>query len=327
MTEPTGDGGARESIRVTIDNSILKTKPWETDAELAPSDIYTPKGMVGPEERRCYFWLGKNWLSGKGSIVDAGAFLGSSTYCFAAGAAAGGRREFEGKTLIHAYDYFKVVDKYVGEAITRDFRPIAEGESYLDIFATQTAPFADMIRAHPGDFLSHRWHGDPIEILFIDIAKTAELNAHAVGQFFSSLIPGRSVLVHQDFYHCWHPYIHIGMEFFDEEFELVDEHVPHQSRVWRLTKPIPQEKIARMAAYDLTKEERLALLDRLIGKSSEFYRPMIEVVKLWQLCLDGDKDAANRQLRDLREKYALDERGDLWAVQAREIQASAKLTA
>ncbi|MEQ1713266.1 MAG: hypothetical protein ABL908_17955, partial [Hyphomicrobium sp.] len=279
---------------------LLKTKPWNDAKWPANPAINAAKGMVGPEERACYYWLGRQWHTGQGAIVDAGCFLGASTFCFAAGAADGGRRAFKGGKLVHAYDYFKVVDKYVGEAITRDCRPMGDGDSYLDIFQKQTAPYADMIATYAGDFLAHRWHGDPIEILFIDIAKTAALNAHACGQFLPHLMPGRSVIVQQDYYHCWHPYIHISMEFLADELELCDDHVPHQSAVWRLVKPIPKDKIARLAAYDLSKDERLALLDRLIAKSSPTIKPMIEVVKLWQLCLDGDWEGANTDLANLR---------------------------
>ncbi len=302
------------------DHADLMAKPWRLEADW-PAEIRAPKGMIGKEERRCYYWLGRHWLSGLGCIVDAGAFVGASTLCFAAGAAAAGRRDFNGDPLVHAYDYFKVVDDYVGEAISKDFRPIGPGESYLDIFATQTAAYADMIRAYPGDFLERRWNGTPIEVLFIDIAKTSELCAHAIQEFFPSLVPGRSVLVHQDYFHCWHPYIHIGMEFLDEEFELVDEHVPHQSRVWRLAKPIPDDKIARLAAFDFSKQERIALLDRLVLKSSAFSRPMNEVVRLWQHCLDNDLDVATADLARLRDVYEIDQRRDLWAKQALEVEA------
>jgi hypothetical protein len=298
---------------------ILKTKPWEDGK--APNELYVPKGMVGPEERRCYYWLAKNWLSGRGHIVDAGAFLGSSTYCFANGAAAGGRREYGGEPLIHAFDYFKVVDQYVGESITRDFRPIADGESYLDIFEGQTADYRDMIKTYAGNFLDHRWSGRPIEILFIDIAKTAELNAHAIGEFFGSLVPGQSALIHQDYFHCWHPYIHASMEYFDDEFELVDEHVPHQSRVWRLKKAIPKEKIARLAQNSLTKEERLALFDRLVAKSSDFSRPMIELAKIWQIYQDRDRERAREEILKFQDRYKIDDRNVLWAVQARQVRA------
>src|SRR5689334_15827426 len=124
--------------------ALLKSKPW-TEDDTMPDDVDKPVGMIGPEERRCYYWLGKNWLSGQGCIVDAGAFLGASTFCFAAGAAAGGRRDFHGNALVHAYDYFKVVDNYVGEAISRDFRRVDMGDSYLDIFATQTGAYIDAI--------------------------------------------------------------------------------------------------------------------------------------------------------------------------------------
>jgi hypothetical protein len=276
--------------------------------------------MIGPEERRCYYWLGKNWLSGQGCIVDAGAFLGASTFCFAAGAAAGGRRDFHGRTLVHAYDYFNVVDRYVGDRIARDFRQIAVGESYLDIFESQTAKYHDIIQAYPGDFLAHHWHEEPIEILFVDIAKTASLNAHVIGEFFPKLIPGHSIVVHQDYYHCWHPYIHITMEFFDEEFELVDEHVRHQSRVWRLMKPLSAEKIARMRTYDLSREERMALLDRVVGKSSASFRPMAEVARLWQHRIDRDYAAARTDLGRIRQTYCIDHRSELWALQALRIE-------
>jgi hypothetical protein len=224
--------------------------------------------------------------------------------------------------LVHAYDYFKVVDAYVGAAIAAHFRPIKTGESYLDIFSAQTSAYADMIRAYPGDFLGHVWPATPIEILFIDIAKTPELCAHAVGQFFPNLIPGQSVLVHQDYFHCWHPYIHIGMEYLDEEFELMHELVPHQSRVWRLVKPIPAEKIARLTADGLDRAMRMALLERLIRKSSPTCRPMIEVARLWQMCLDGDAEGAMTEFDRLDDVYDYAGRRELWAQQALEIKAS-----
>ncbi len=304
------------------EHDILKTKPWQSDSAATPAEIFAAKGMVGPEERRCYYWLANKWLSGKGCIVDAGAFVGASTLCFAAGAAAQDRRSFKGQPLIHAYDYFKVVDEYVGEAISRDFRPIAQDESYLDIFAAQTGAYMDLIRAYPGDFLSHRWTGTPIEILFIDIAKTSELCAHAVKEFFPSLIPQRSIVVHQDYFHCWHPYIHVGMEFLDDEFELVDEYVAFQSRVWRLKDKVPSEKLERLANYDFDASERMALLDRLVAKSSENSRPMNEVVRAWQRCMDEDFDAVAADMARLREVYSIDGRDDLWAKQALEVEAA-----
>lgn len=291
-------------------------KPWNDSAEADPEDILTPKGMIGPEERRCFYWLAKNRTTDKGCIVDAGSFIGASTYCFAAGAAAAGRERFGGEPIVHAFDYFQAIDAYVAEYIRKNVRPIEAGESYFDVFESQIAPHRGLVKAYKGDFLSHRWSGLPIDVLFIDVAKTAALNAHAISQFFPALEPGRSVVVHQDYFHCWHPYIHIGMEFFGDAFELVDEHVQHQSRVWRLVKPLPADKIARMGAYDLGRDERMALLDRLVETSSEHSKPMMEVVRMWQRCIDKDFEGAVRDMARLRSIYGVDGRPELWFRQA-----------
>jgi len=299
-------------------------KPWNARAEEIPPEIFTPYGMIGPEERRCYYWLAMHGLSGAGCVVDAGSFLGASTFCFAAGAAAGGHTSFRGGPIVHAFDHFKAYDDYVAEAIRQHVRPIEKGEPYLDIFKTATVKYRPLIEAHPGNIFEQRWSGDPIELLFIDIAKRARLNAHVAGEFFPHLVPGRSIVIHQDYFHCWHPYIHVGMEFLSDWFELVDELVPFQSRVWRLVKPLPPEKIARLRDDDFGKEERIALLDRLVERSSEKCRPMMEAVKVWQHCLDEDYAAAKAGIARLRRDYGTVGRHDLWAVQISDIEQRCK---
>ena len=301
---------------------ITKSKPWLTDDSI-PLEIDTPIGMVGPEERRSYYWFAKHALTDNGCIVDAGAFLGASGYCLAAGAAASGRRRFKGGPVVHSYDYFSVVDEYVRQSISEQVRPIGMGESYLDIFKKQTEPFTDMIESHGGDFLEHSWNGNPIDLLFIDISKTAALNAHVCNEFIPSMVPGRSVMIHQDYFHCWHPYIHISAEFLSDELELLDDHIPHQSAAWMLKKPISAEKLQRLAKYDFSAQERIQILDKLIGKSSKEVKPMIECVKLWQHYEDGDLDLAKRQLTRLDALYGINGLvgAKLWARQAREIKA------
>ncbi|MBV9692299.1 MAG: hypothetical protein JO261_01235 [Alphaproteobacteria bacterium] len=294
-------------------------KPWNESGETFPAAIESTYGMIGPEERRCFYWLARQ-NGGAGCIVDAGSFLGASTVCFAAGADAAGRRAFGGKPIIHAYDYFKAYDDYVAEAIRKNVRPIEKGQSYLDIFMTHTAKYRAMIEVHPGNFIDHRWHGDPVELLFIDVAKRPRQNCHIATEFFPHLLPGRSIVIHQDYMHCWHPYIHIGMEYLDESFELVDEWVPHQSRVWRLARPFDKAKLARVQQDDFTAAERIALLDRLIAKSSPACRPMMEMVRVWQLCIDQNYDAAHAGIVRLKASQPAPESGTLWSKQMGQIE-------
>ena len=39
-----------------MNSDILKNKPWNSEVDNIPNRIYEPKGMIGPEERRCYYW-------------------------------------------------------------------------------------------------------------------------------------------------------------------------------------------------------------------------------------------------------------------------------
>jgi hypothetical protein len=61
----------------------LSGKPWDAAGAEIPNEIYLPKGMLGPEERRCLFWIARDHFINRGAIVDAGAFVGASAYCFA----------------------------------------------------------------------------------------------------------------------------------------------------------------------------------------------------------------------------------------------------
>lgn len=310
-------------------DKVLSTKPWQAADFNVPEGIHKPFGMIGPEERRCFYWLSKQWWQGTGFIVDAGSFLGASTFCFAAGVRDNPNKIFKPKAVIqtvdylpviHAYDYFRVVDDYVAEHISRDLRPVETGDSYLDLFMEQVAPCRELITPFSGDFLEHRWVGDPVEILFIDIAKTQDLNSHAVAQFMPCLIPERSVVIQQDYFHCWHPYIHISMEYLCNEFKLMDELIDYQSRLWQIAEPIPPEKIKRLKDYAFDRNERLQLLSRLIEKSTLPSRPMIEVVRIWQHCLDKEWTAARQALTDCERTYRIDEHEELWARQARELR-------
>jgi hypothetical protein len=207
--------------------------------------------MIGPEERRMLYFVAAHGPQ-EGYIVDAGSFLGASTFSLAAGAAAAGRAP----KVVVAYDYFRAFDEYVMTWISKRVRPLARRESYLDIFLAQTAAYAEMIDVRPGDFLDPAFAA-PVAILFVDIAKTPRLNGHVFREFFPQLAPG-SFVVQQDYHDPWLASLKICMELVDDYLELVDPLVPYQSRVWRARERIPQGLLERCApgASRSTKERR-----------------------------------------------------------------------
>lgn len=301
------------------DDVILQNKPWRSEAAIPP-ELMALKGFLSPEERRLCYWLGRNWLSGRGRAVDVGAYLGAASACLAAGASAAGLASPGNAKLVHAYDRFTVGEQYIADALTRDIRPTQLGDSFLDLFESQTAPYASNIEIHAGELLDQRWTSETIEVLFVDIVTSPDMNAHIVRQFFPSLIPGRSIVVHKGYHHCWHPYIHAGMEYLADEFELVDGVVPYQSRVWRLVSPIPGDKLFRLGRRLIAPDEQLQLLDSLVSKEDPSTRPMLEVARVWQLFLNGDRDWARQDLMSLQQSYGFADRPELWAMQAREVQ-------
>jgi methyltransferase family protein len=319
MTERDPEPGR---IQATLDR-----KPWVEGTSQAPQDIFAAKGMIGPEERRALFWLARNYYKGEGAIVDAGAYVGSSAVCLAAGLAKNTQTQGR-RPIIYSYDYFKAFDAYVAEQITRDFRPTRIGDDYLDIFQKQTEKYAEFVRPMVGDFLDSRWGEGPIDILFIDIAKTQDLNSHLIREFFPHLVPDRSLVVHQDFFHCWHPHIHITMEALSDYFEVMDEHIQFQSRLYMYRRAIPKGELARVADYVYSPAERLALLDDVAKKEIGEMRAMMRVVKLWQLLLDGDTSgfedahaAFTSAYGDVRRRGLWWRRRGLWWYQAQEVMA------
>ena len=212
--------------------TALSAKPWE--GYPVPDRIYMPHGMIGFEERRMLYWLGAEHYSGAGVIVDAGAYLGASAFALASGLAQS-RHAGATHAVVHSYDRFVADDDYIQNDISQRFHPVPPGYDYQGLFEFQTALCRDNIIAHCGDFIASPVPDAPIEILFVDVAKTGSLNARLVEHYFTRLIPGKSVVVQQDFYQAWYPYIPITMEYFGDWFAVVDAHVAESSRLYLLT--------------------------------------------------------------------------------------------
>jgi ubiquinone/menaquinone biosynthesis C-methylase UbiE len=248
---------------------------WRHDAVPRPCrDVPT---MLVPDELRLLHHLGENYYSGAGVIVDAGSFLGGSTVALAAGLARNPRRHRVGGTKpIHAFDRFEVEDWTRGQFFPES---TAAGASFREQFERNIAPYADVVDVHAGDVRSHPWNGGPIEILFIDIAKNVDVCDWITTEFFPHLIPGRSLIVQQDYlYHHWVGWLHVTMEHFADYFEYVcDTEV--NSAVFLNTKEIPRAMLGPHVVAELPLEEKVALMDRAASRFDGARREMILAAK------------------------------------------------
>jgi hypothetical protein len=172
-----------------------------------PEELRHVKTMLSAQELDLLYTLARDRYTGRGEIVDAGAFLGGSTL-----ALAGGLRDNPGTFgkggRVHSYDLF-VSDRFVSQFI--DGYP--EGTSTRPYYDSVIADVASYVSVHEGDVTASRWPIDrPIEIFFIDVAKSWQINDFLLQQFFPRLIPGVSTVIQQDYHWPHTPWISITME-------------------------------------------------------------------------------------------------------------------
>lgn len=177
------------------------------------------RSMLTIYELGLLYALARDHWKGRGGIIDAGPLLGASTFAFGLGLTHNGiAHPQEREASIYSYDLW-IADDYYKGFMGAERRP--KTPSLLHEFNKINRDFADFIVPHQGDFRSWSWSEAPIEILFMDLAKTWELNGHYVRTMLPHLIED-AALIQQDYVHFNEYWIHITMEYFVDHFEFVD---------------------------------------------------------------------------------------------------------
>lgn len=228
--------------------------------------------MLVPDELRLLHFLADRYYTYSGQIVDAGSFLGGSTVALASGLQASlARRHGVPSKLIHSYDLFQVEDWTRGIFFPAETKA---GESTRATFDRNTKAFASLIDVREGDITHSRWDEGPIEILFIDLAKHWIVCDWITENLFPHLIPGQSVVIQQDYlYHHWNAWLHITMEYFHENFEILCD-TTCNSVVFLFRKPFAAGVIRSNLVGAMGMAQKINLMDgaaaRFSGKQREW---------------------------------------------------------
>jgi hypothetical protein len=188
--------------------------------DLAVPDTHAVVSMLLPEERKLLYYLASEYCEDRGCIVDAGCFLGGSTTALALGVRTRQRKiGLPTQTRVHSYDLFEAEEWTIGRQLPSSFAP---RQSFRSLFDDNIRNVTDLVEVHAGDITSHPWAAGPIEILFIDCAKTWVISDFITFHFFKALIPGRSIVIQQDYiWDCWNAWIHITMEHYSDYFRML----------------------------------------------------------------------------------------------------------
>ena len=169
--------------------------------------------------------------TGSGRIVDLGCWLGATTLALAQGVS-GSTHATRDRPIV-AYDRFVweqwMTDTTSSMKLPWKFRP---GDDFYFVAERLLRPYRSLVSLQRADLLNTTPHEEPIEFLFIDAMKSWPLADRIVRHFFPKLIPGRSLVVQQDF--TWIGAVtatnHLVMWLLRDYFQCV-YHVPGSTSV------------------------------------------------------------------------------------------------
>jgi predicted O-methyltransferase YrrM len=169
--------------------------------------------------------------TGSGRIVDLGCWLGATALALAQGVA--GSAHARRDQPIVAYDRF-VWEQWMTDVTSSmnlpwRFRP---GDDFYFVAENLLRPYRALVSLHRGDLLEVTPCVEPIEFLFIDAMKSWPLADRIIRGYFPQLIPGRALVVQQDF--TWIGAVtatnHLVMWLLRDYFQCV-YHVPGSTSV------------------------------------------------------------------------------------------------
>lgn len=260
-----------------IDLSRSFEPPWN-QVEV-PARVLEVPSMLSDRERGLLYWLAGRYFSFAGRIVDAGCFLGGSTVALAAGLQ--DRPGPPAHGVIATYDLFRVTS-YLAKTYGPDLPDPEVGASFRPAFDKHLAPWIRFVEVHEGDICTLGWSGEPIEILFLDIVKSWRINDVVVGQFFPALIPGRSLILQQDYLWGGQPWVHITMELLAAHVRILDW-MANGTVVYLVSSPFPDHLLRTRLREDLSHDELRVLMDQAVSRWTGEERGLVELARamLW----------------------------------------------
>ncbi|MBJ3764150.1 hypothetical protein ILP92_15480 [Maribius pontilimi] len=233
--------------------------PWAS--ERIPPHVARVPTMLRPIEGRFYQWLARTQTAADAAVVDLGAFVGGSSARLAHGLSQSGHA-----ARLHVYDRFTASEALKQRMLYPAGVAPFPGEDTFELAKSHLAPWHRRITLHRGRIEDIGWCGDPIRVLCIDAFKSADATDAMVAQFFPSLVPGRSVVVHQDFLQPTQPWLVALMWALRDVFEPL-AYVRHATIAFRCTRRILPSHLRKARVARLSDEDLLSA----IAKSRRAY--------------------------------------------------------
>ena len=257
-------------------------QPWRTQSSPRP----TIPSMICQDEIAFLYYLARTQFRNEGCIVEFGPLGGTSTSALAAGAS---------NAVLHAYDFWIFYETMQSLFPNERLRP---GQSLLPAFRKNIRPYKDRVRTHSGDLSHHRWTGGPIEIAFVDAAKTPAALLHMFREFFPWVVPG-GWIVWQDYFSSTCPWIHLALEELSDCFEYWDS--PEGGTVvTRLKRPLQRESLPANYFGTLPIEQATLFFARAQDRFPGWEALDVRLAEALWLALAGRDDPSRKIVEETR---------------------------
>jgi hypothetical protein len=273
----------------------LIRRPWR-DIPLSADATGIPT-MLSKMERRLLYSLARDYARDDAAIVDAGCFLGGSTAALLAGLR-DRLQQWTGPPLA-SYDLFRVEDFTIPKFFADHSARV--GDSFRPRFDTHVARFDLPHVVHEGDITKVGWDGGPIDVLFLDVLKSWEINDAVLRDFFPSLIPGRSVIIHQDYGWGDTPWIPITVELLRDSLVLLDW-MEWGSHVFFVERELPAD-VLKNGISGLDVDVKLELIEQAGARAEGWVQGMLEISRTFLVAERDGPDVALAELERVRERH------------------------
>jgi hypothetical protein len=256
-----------------------------------PSGLRCASSMLTTYELALLYALAKDYWSGHGCIIDTGSLNGLSVNALAKGLQDNpGYLKNKRDKIIYAFDLFQ------SNGLPSEFFDGSQNVtgSFLDAFLANNRDYLDTISITAGNILSFHWQGEDVEIFFNDVSKSWEINHWIQRNILPFLIPGKSILIQQDYCYFHSYWVAITMEYFSDYFELMYP-VFGSSFVYLYKMEIPSFKL-QADLFSLPLATKLELLDRAIAKAPPSSAEVLKCAKAYCLLDNNQPNLASEVL-------------------------------
>ncbi len=258
--------------------------PFDTMVPPLPPGAIVPS-VMSETERRFLYGLARDYYTGVGCILDAGIFLGASTVAFGAGLRANPR--FAEIISKRPKPIIAIEKAVVTPTMMRHFKRHGIGEglepgmSFAPLLQRSITPVADLVDLRIGDITKIGVVDSPIEILFLDVLKRAAIGLFAVENYFTRLIPGRSIVVQQDYFFDSLEFIKVHQEFFADHFDQIGEIA--SSALFRCRAEVTPADLKRFAGVLRDPAAQIALATAAIARTADPARRLLMAISKHRL--------------------------------------------